>query len=62
MATITFTNKELETLLWAIQNEYGKEVLRLIEEGKTPYKDATVKRLKAINNKVYYTLVEEENK
>ena len=62
MAKITFTDKELTALLWAITGETVAVKKRVRERGGNPDESETVKTLNRLSCKVYAALTEDLNK
>lgn len=50
--SIMFTNDELRTLVWAVNNEYHKTFMRNLKKG-VPGKSETTDRLIEISRKAY---------
>ena len=57
MKHVAFTEDELRTLLWAIQNQHAQESLRVLKKGESPKNSETVQKLNSISKKAYTTLV-----
>lgn len=55
MKTINLTEEELNTLLYAVSNQYHRSQRSRIESGKKE-KSETEKRLLSISNRLYYSI------
>lgn len=56
MKKVEFTEEELRTLIWAIQNQHAKSCMQVLKNGKKPFEDETVQKLNNISKKVYSAL------
>lgn len=59
MKELQFTEQELQTLSWALQNEYCKYYRTTIEQGGKINESETLKKLLNLSKKVYGALIEE---
>ena len=57
MKTVQFTKTELTTLLWAVQSKTVAEAKLVREHGGNPSHNENVRRLHAISEKLYDTLM-----
>lgn len=58
--SIMFTDDELRTLVWALNNEYHKTVFNNIKNGRLA-SDKTTERLVELSRKVYGELIRRHN-
>lgn len=56
MKHLQLTEKEMETLLWAVQRVHAQESLRALRKGEKPSDDEIIQRLNEISNKAYISL------
>ena len=57
MKKIEFTQEELRTLIWAIQNQHAKSCMQELKNGKKPSESETIQRLNEISKKAYSALM-----
>ena len=64
MKWVMFTDKELETLLWAVQSKTFSVAKDVIAKGENTSNNNTIQTLNDISNKAYaaLTIVEDEEK
>lgn len=60
MKTLQFTDDELRTLVWALNNESHRYTRISLEQGKKPQESETIKRLLNLSKKAYSALTHAE--
>ena len=56
MKKVEFTEEELRTLIWAIQNQHARTCMQDLRNDKKPFENEIVQRLNNISKKAYVSL------
>lgn len=56
MKYLQLTEKEMETLLWAVQKVHARESLKAMRRDEKPSDDEIIQRLNEISKKAYISL------
>lgn len=57
MKKVEFTQEELRTLIWAIQNQHAASYMQCFKNGEKPSDNETIQRLNEISKKAYSALM-----
>lgn len=56
MKHLQLTDKEMQTLLWAVQRVHAQESLKALRKGENPSDDEIIQRLNEISKKAYIAM------